>query len=226
MKALLWTLVVLAVLAIGVDRGGALVAENITASRLQDDQGLPRKPDVSIGGFPFLTQFAKGRYEHVTARAASVPVEKTDLTLASLSLDFRDVTSNRDFTRFTADRARATAVIGYGELGKAYDLDASYAGNGRVNVVKSFDVLGQTIRPKATVGATYSRGSLRLDDLRLGGIDLPDVVRDQVSDLVESAIDDKLQLDDLPFDVTVRSVSATPAGIRLQLRGTDLSYSG
>ena len=38
-------------------------------------------------------------------------------------------------------------------------------------------------------------------------------------------MDDAVRLDDLPFDVTVRSVRATKQGLRLTLRGQDLSYS-
>jgi hypothetical protein len=61
MKKLLVALVVLALLALGLDRGGVYVAERVAGSSLQDSQGLSERPDVDIAGFPFLDQLVSGR---------------------------------------------------------------------------------------------------------------------------------------------------------------------
>lgn len=220
MRKLFWFLVVVLVLALAADRGGALFAERVAATQLKDEQDLPQKPDVSIAGFPFLDQFAKGEYDEVTLRAASLPVKGADLTLRSVRLDFTDVTTNRDFSSFSAARARATATIGYADLGRQLDLDASYAGDGRVTVSKTFDALGGSFDAKATVDATYERGSLTLGDFELGD-NLPSAIGDRL----RGAVDNAVKLDDLPFDVTVQSVRATTSGLRLTLRGKDLSYT-
>ncbi|GGF37530.1 hypothetical protein GCM10011519_08880 [Marmoricola endophyticus] len=220
MRALVWFLVVVVVLALVLDRGGKAIAEQVVASNLQSEQGLSQEPDVSIDGFPFLDQFAEGRYDHVSASADSVPVEDTALTLRSVRVDFRGVTTNRDFSRFTAQRAAATATIGYAGLGRALGVTTSYAGDGRVKISKKLSALGGSITPSATIEPTYERGSLRFGDLDLGD-DLPDSIGSALRD----AVDDAVRLDDLPFDVTVQSVRATEQGLRLTLRGKDLSYS-
>ena len=52
-KALIWIIAVVVVL-VGLDFGAKAFAESEAASQIQK-QGFPKKPDVSIAGFPFLT---------------------------------------------------------------------------------------------------------------------------------------------------------------------------
>src|SRR6478609_10912606 len=56
LKILLIVLVVLAGLFVALDRIGNYVAEPVAANTIKTSQDLPSKPDVDIGGFPFLTQ--------------------------------------------------------------------------------------------------------------------------------------------------------------------------
>ena len=61
MIAVISVLAVLAVLIAG-DRVANAVAQNALATQLQSGLSTPTKPEVSIGGFPFVTQVLGGSF--------------------------------------------------------------------------------------------------------------------------------------------------------------------
>ena len=63
---LLIVFVVLVGLAIAADRVALAIAEDKAASTLRNSQHLSSTPDVSVPGFPFLTQAVAGSYGSVT----------------------------------------------------------------------------------------------------------------------------------------------------------------
>ncbi|WP_369386710.1 DUF2993 domain-containing protein [Streptomyces sp. CG1] len=78
-RFLVWvlTLVCLVVLA---DRWALLYAEHKAAQRLKDSMHLAAAPEVSIGGFPFLTQVAAGRLDSVRVTVPDIPAHRVTLT--------------------------------------------------------------------------------------------------------------------------------------------------
>ena len=60
------TLIVLAVLALVADRGGQLAVERIAAGSMQDALSTPGRPEVDLGGFPFLPELISQRFDDVT----------------------------------------------------------------------------------------------------------------------------------------------------------------
>jgi len=220
---LLKVLLVLAVVALVVDRGADYVAEQAAAGELQRSQGLEREPDVSITGFPFLNQFASGRYERVivTAEDVRVGTADTSLTIKKVRLDFRGVTASRDFTRFRAKSATAHATVGYPELSRTLGIKVSYGGDGRITASKEFTVLGQTLRPTVTVEPKVASDALTFAGSQIGGgQNLPA----EVSAALREIFGADLSLEDLPFDVKVTGVKVTRTGLDLILAGKDLSY--
>ena len=221
MRKLFWVVVVLAVLAVGVDRLADRVAEGIVARGVQDSQGLTASPDVDITGFPFLTQFARRHYDRVTLSAASATAGPSSdrVRLRDVAITFRDVRTSQDLGRFTATRGRATATLPYAELGRLVDLELSYAGNGRVRAGKELEVAGQRVTPSVTISPRLLDGALSLTNSALG-----DQLPAPVAQALQSALGTQVRLTDLPFDVRVTSLAARPGGIRLQLAGRDLTY--
>jgi len=220
---LLKVMLVLAVVALVVDRGADYVAEQAAAGELQRSQGLEREPDVSITGFPFLNQFASGRYERVivTAEDVRVGTADTSLTIKKVRLDFRGVTASRDFTRFRAKSATAHATVGYPELSRTLGIKVSYGGDGRITASKEFTVLGQTLRPTVTVEPKVASDALTFAGSQIGGgQNLPA----EVSAALREIFGADLSLEDLPFDVKVTGVKVTRTGLDLILAGKDLSY--
>ncbi len=89
MKGFLVFLVLLLLVAVGVDFGAKYYAEQRVATALRQEQGLAVDPSVSIQGFPFLTQLARGRYTQVDLAAAGVDAPNSGPITVSAAL--RDV---------------------------------------------------------------------------------------------------------------------------------------
>ena len=68
-RLLIAMLLVLVAAVVAVDRVGAHVAAHVLAGKLQSDEHLPKRPSVSIGGIPFLTQAFGGDYHNVSVTA-------------------------------------------------------------------------------------------------------------------------------------------------------------
>ena len=221
MRKLFWFLVVVVVLALALDRGGDYAAEHLVASNLQKAAKLSQQPDVSIAGFPFLTQFASGHYDQVTASADDVPVGdgSNATTLSRITFTFRDVTTNRDFSRFTARSGSARATLSYPELSKLVDTTVTYAGDGKVKATKKFTALGASISPSITVEPSFVDGALEFTNASLAA-DVPS----RVADVLQKVFDVDVPLSDLPLNTRVKSLTAGPVGIRLALTGQDLNY--
>jgi hypothetical protein len=219
-SSLIKIVVVLALLLLGVDRGGDYLAEQAAAKELQRSVNLPTQPDVAIDGFPFLPQFLKRRYQHVELTAADVRLSR-QVSVARVHLDFRGVTSSRDFRRFHARTATARATIGYRALSKVIGVRVVYAGGNKVRASKQFSVLGQDIRPAITVEPQVLKGAVSFANATISHPgNVPPFVSQQLRDLFGASV----ALDQIPFDVRVTSVSAHADGLRLSLAGKDLSY--
>ncbi len=224
MFRLLKLLLVLAVLALVVDRGADYVAEQAAAGELQRSQGLQREPGVSIAGFPFLNQFASGRYDRVivTAQDVRVGASDTSLNIADVRLDFRAVTASRDFTRFRAKSATAHATVDYPALSKTLGIRVRFGGDGRITASKKFTVLGETVRPTVTVEPQVASDALTFAGSSIGGgQELPA----EVSTALREVFGTDLSLKNLPFDVRVKAVKVTRTGLDLTLTGRNLSYA-
>lgn len=220
MRKLFWFVIVLAVLAVVADRGGDYAAEQVVASQLQTTQLLDTKPDVAINGIPFLTQFASSTYPDVVVTVHDIKVKDTGLKIAKVRLTFKDVTANRDFTRFNAQRGTAIATVGYATLRQSLDTDVTYAGAGRVRVSRTVTVLGKKIPVQITAQPKIVDGVLTLASPELGN-KLPD----GVSLDLDRAVRLRIPVRGLPFKLRVTGVSATAAGVELGLSGTSLTYS-
>jgi hypothetical protein len=221
---LLKLLLVLALLALALDRGGDYVAEQAAGGELQRSQGLQREPDVSITGFPFLNQFASGRYDRVivTAQDVRVGTSDTSLKIAKVRLDFRTVTASRNFMRFRAKTATAHATIGYAALSRTLGIKVRFGGDGLITASKKFTVLGETVRPTITVKPEVASDALTFAGSKIGGgQELPA----QVSTALREAFGADLSLKNLPFDVQVKAVKVTRSGLDLTLTGSHLSYA-
>lgn len=213
----------LLVLLVAADRIGQYVAERVAGNTLQTSQHLPSRPDVSVGGFPFLTQLATGHYDHVTVTAKDVPLDSANqaLTVSRLQVVLHKLTVSRSFHLFRAKTATAAATIGYAQLGKALGFDVGYAGAGRVRATRQVSIGGTTIRGTVTSRPELNGTALAFTDSTVSGVG-------QASAAVSAALNRvfavRLPLDAIPFDIHPTALLATSAGIVLDLAGSNLSY--
>lgn len=228
MRKLIGLLVLLAIL-VGIDRGSAALAGNAIAQRAQDSQHLATRPEVSVQGFPFLTQVVGGRYTEVTARLTGVSTQgprltEVDVRAYDVRVPLGDILGGR-VEQVLVGHAAGTVLIGYPDLnaylarevggvtGGAAQVSAKDDG-GRVRLTGSVQipVIGrQSASGDADLSVQGNQVTLRPAFIDIAGPVLPDYLKG----LAVDALTIHLSLRGLPFGVRLTSVTAAPDGLRL-----------
>ena len=147
MRRLIVSVIVLVGLLVAVDRIGLVLAERDVAHRIQADQHLSATPDVTIHGFPFLTQLFGGTYDNVDVTVRNLPtglITVTRLTahLHGAHVSFADVVTQH-VSRIRIDRARAKVVVDFGDLaGLERQVGAQHFGALSAKTIASARVTG------------------------------------------------------------------------------------
>ena len=226
-RAIAITLVILLALAVGADVGLRLFTERRLAESAQVSLGLPARPDLDLRGFPFLLQFARGRFDAIGVQADDVEAE--GLVIDSVDLTFEDVTFDRG--TLLGGGGSITAGEGTGEALLTDHEVSSYLQDRDVPVRVRF--LGPSIRVSTRVsfdGATTtasSQGQLRVSDGALV-FDAEDVTIDGTVGIPAAALSFEIALPEvvpgITYDgVTVEEglavVSASLAGAQIEVIG-------
>lgn len=229
--------VVLAVLAVVADRVALYVTQGEVASRVQDRLALDGEPDVSIKGFPFLTQVLGGELDHVDLGIGSygATVDDQELNIHDLDVDLDEVTLTGGFTEATAARAHGEGMISYTELTRAYGellalsgngfgVEFEYAGDGRLLLVLQASAMGQTL----DVGE--AAGELRLADghvtLSVAEEEIPDLPSQDMRDAVQRQLDQERTIAGLPEGLELSALEPTEEGLRIIVDGRNMTVSG
>src|SRR4051794_36980190 len=123
MRRLLLVLVLLVGALAVLDRVAALAAERVVSERIQQNEGLASRPDVSIGGFPFLTQAADGEYDDVTVtvhgvRRGDLVIDTIRAHMTGVTVPASDVVRQR-VNRIHIRHATAEILLRYADLNRA-----------------------------------------------------------------------------------------------------------
>jgi hypothetical protein len=221
---LLIVLVVLVGLFVAADRIALSLAEDKAASALQSSQGLRHEPDVSVEGFPFLTQLLAGKFGEIIVTANDVPVgPDRDVTIERVTVDLHDVTVSNNYSTVHANTATADGRIGYTELSRILKTPVRAGPSGRLIATPTVHLLGQDFHGtvSAIVHASSARG-ITFGDPRVsvGGVRFPPVVTHALAAVFSRAI----SLAGLPFGVQVTGVDVTSSALVIKLAGHDLTY--
>ncbi|MCW2496800.1 DUF2993 domain-containing protein, partial [Jatrophihabitans sp.] len=203
------------------------VAERVAGHAIQQSQHLDSRPSVTVRGFPFLTQLASGSYDEidVTAKGLVVGSSLRTLRIAKVTVHLHGVHISDGFTHVKADTATADAVIAYADLAKTVGATVKYAGAGRVEASAGVTVLGVALRGSVSARPELtSNAELRFADAKVGalGVQAPASFESLLSGIFATPI----PLAALPFGLTFTGLTATSAGIDVQLTGHGLSYAG
>ncbi|TAM91473.1 MAG: DUF2993 domain-containing protein [Jatrophihabitans sp.] len=208
---------------VAADRICLVVAERMAADTLQHSQQLPRRPDVSIDGFPFLTQLAAERFGEIEVRLDDLVVGSGDrtVTLARVHLTLHDVHVFDTFHRATSRSGTATALITYAELSRVVGVPLSYAGSGRIVAQGSVTVAGESVRGTVSAAPTLSGTQLSFaqPQATVAGIGIPGADA-ALAALLARPID----LSSLPFGLHVDAIDTGAAGVSVTLSAANLSY--
>jgi hypothetical protein len=217
-------LVIVIVLLVALDFAARLVAENVLASKIEH-QGLQHKPEVSIDGFPFLTQVASRNFQRVNLTAADQTAGPVTITTINATATNIKVNSFA-FSSGTIGSLSGTALISFSSLGNTLTQQVGPLGSllngaglnltdaGSHEVKASLNVL--VVSGSATWQVSLLSGN-RLNIRLVNSSGLP-------SSLLSSIQDITLQLPKLPLGLTIDSVQVSPAGVVGSLSAANVPF--
>jgi hypothetical protein len=219
-------LVIIIALLVVLDFAGRVAAQNIMASKIQQ-QGLSQKPDVSIGGFPFLTQVASKDLQHVTITATNVTegpatISKVDMTATGIRLNSYSSASG------TITSLSGTALISFASLGNTLVQQVGPLGSLLKGAGLNLTAAGPR-EVKATLNLVITSGSAIWRVSRLSGNRLHIALVSSSglpSSLLGSIQSLTVQIPKLPLGLTINSITVTPSGVVGRVSGHDVPFGG
>ena len=224
MRALLVVLLLLGGLALAADRGAEAFAEDRVAQLVAERGGLAGRPEVEIGGFPFLTQAVGGRYDDVRIGLTGADLgqpegTRADVSLRGVQVALSDVLSG-SVQQVPVERVDGTATLAYALLAAELGPGTTVTRNGDgLRVQRTVEVAGVSVPLTATGTVSLDGDTLVVDveDASGAGVDVPDLLVDQVDD----ALDLRYPIPQLPFGLQVTGVAPADDGVRVQVEATD-----
>jgi hypothetical protein len=217
--------VVLLAVAVAGDFIAKSVAQNVAASQIQK-QGFPKKPDVTIEGFPFLTQVAARDIRQV--RLSSSDIAEGPVEVSKVSAVLNGIHLNSGFSSGTIDQLSGTVLITFPALATALTnaLGPASSVAGAVGLTLSDAGPGEV---RASVNLVVESGSATWKLTRLSGQELN--IRligtsGVPAGLLSSVSNYTFDIPKLPYGMTIQEVAVTPAGIVGQISGHDLPFGG
>ncbi|MHC0429568.1 LmeA family phospholipid-binding protein [Streptomyces sp. O3] len=250
LRIILIITVVLAGIFVAADRLLVGFAEDKAADRLRTSEGLDRTPDVSIEGFPFLTQVVGGEFDEVRVRidGLDASAEGEKVRIEELDATMRGVRFSGDYGSATANRASGTALIAYRELLKAAQVEPvelvpgvnakvvglADGGDGKIEVTVDIQgsVLGVPVDRKATVLSRVAvEGGVVKVNADKSGLDgelgqLKALGAGVGESRIRAVTDFQQQVDRLPSGIEIDKVEATPEGVAISVTGTQVRLAG
>ena len=225
-RTLLITLVTLLVLLVGADFGAKALAENVLASQIKS-HGFPTRPNVSIAGFPFLTQVIARDLHQITISATNVPAGPVTISTISVVADGVHIHSNLHGA--SIDSLAGSAFIGFPSLSNALSKQIGPLGGLVGNAgLKLTQVSSNEIR--ATVDLVITSGSVTLRITQVNGheINVHEVSSSGLPSSLLGAVQNvnlPIPAGALPMGLELTNLSVTPNGVLAEVGGHGLSFS-
>jgi LmeA-like phospholipid-binding len=213
-----WVTIGMAVLAgvlVGLDRVAAAYAQNRVARAIQS-QGFPSKPDVTVEGFPFLTQLISRNLQGVEVRSAGL---REGPVTVSVHVNATQIRLNPGYSSGTIGQVNGTGLIAFSSIASAAraagapGLAVSAAGPRELKIRAD---LGFTT---VTVIASISRVSNRALDVHVISADgVPVALLGPLSNFT-------VPLPRLPLGLTIQRVAVSAQGVVIHIAGSNVSFS-
>jgi hypothetical protein len=221
--------VVLAGLLVGADRLGLLLAEHVAQNKLANYTEAGTKPQVSVHGFPFLTQAIRGKYSDIEVTSSNLQVG--DFTSADLDVHLRGAhlplgtVLGGNLKELPVDRVDGTVTLPYDELAKLSKIPGLTltAQGDQVRAAATVSIPGIGVGlPVAGLGSLRLNGQavdLSVSRLTVAGVAVPASVLDQVTNTLKAGI----PLPSLPYGLTIGSAATGPDGLVVSGSGTNVT---
>lgn len=214
MLILIIVLLVIAGLLFGLDRVAAAYTASRIATTLQND-GFPVRPNVSVEGFPFLTQLITRHLEGVEVTAARYPVGSVT---ASIDVHAQHITLDPGYQSGTIAQVTGTGLITFASLAQLPALAAvpglqiTSAGPHSVQLSANLQVVEASAIARVTQTA-QNEISLRI----VSSSGVPTALLAPIRHLT-------LQIPALPLGLTVRAVRVSPRGVVIGVTGQNVKF--
>lgn len=222
MRKLLTTTSII-VLTLGIllgvaDRVGAHLAEQEiakgVATQLASRNITSAPPEVTVVGFPFLTQVARGNYDEIQVNLRDL--KGGTLPLPLLEARAYDVRASLKGLSEGTEKAIATLVTGLGTLSYADLVQESgltgmtLSGDGKnLRMTGNVGVAGE-LRGSATVTVIDGRVRIQVTELTASNLSGP---AQQLVDSYKSKLARTFSLPPMPFNLRLESVSPASTGL-------------
>src|SRR5689334_897779 len=211
------TLLVIVLVLVGGDRAAKAYAENQMASQVQSSLALSGKPNVTIQGFPFLTQVASRTFKTVDVNASNETAGPGgQLQIASLTATLHGMHIHGTNSA-TVDQFNASALVTFSALAHAGGIPQGIklAPAGPNQLKATVDILGFSSDATAKVTQVGSNKiNVKITDF--GGVP---------ADVLGSLTDFTFSIPKLPAGVKIQSISVTQQGLRITATGQNTTLS-
>ena len=166
MRALLVVLLLLGGLLLAADRGAEAFAEDRVAQLVAERGGLAGRPEVEIGGFPFLTQAVGGRYDDVRIGLTGADLgqpegTRADVSLRGVQVALSDVLSG-SVQEVPVEGVDGTVTLPYGRLADVLGAGTTVTRDGEgLRVQRTVEVAGLSLPLTARGTLTPATSTVR-----------------------------------------------------------------
>jgi hypothetical protein len=211
------TLLVIVLVLVGGDRAAKAYAEDQMASQVPSSLALSGKPNVTIQGFPFLTQVAARTFNTVDVNASNETAGPGgQLEIASLTATLHGMHIHGTNSA-TVDQFTASALVTFTALAHAGGIPQgiTLTSDGGNQIKATVDILGFSSDATAKV-TQVGDDKINVKITDFGGVP---------ADVLGSLTDFTFSIPKLPAGVKIQSVSVTQQGVRITATGENTTLS-
>ncbi|MEU0127476.1 MULTISPECIES: DUF2993 domain-containing protein [unclassified Streptomyces] len=228
LRILLVIAVVLGGIFVAADRVALHFAESEAEDRVGFGGAEAGATDISIKGFPFLTQVVDSQLDEVDVKVKDIRASAggRDIRISEIRAQLRHVRLGAGYTSATAASATGTAVLSYAALTEAADdgVTVSYGGDGKVKVAGSVRIplLDRTVTRSVLSTVTLVDG----DTVRVRADEVPGEGIPGLEDLVRKKTDFERGIGGLPEGLELEKIVVAPGGLEISMSGADIALAG
>jgi hypothetical protein len=225
LRKLIIGLVVLIILLVAGDFVAKAVAQNVLAAQIQK-HGFPKKPSVSIAGFPFLTQVISRNIQQVTISSTNIP--EGPIKISKISAKASGIHLNSGFSSGKVSRLAGSVLVTFPALDNTLNSQLGPLGSVLSSSGLTLSSAGHD-QIKASLDLLVASGSATWKVSRVSGQELEIKLVNSSgvpSDALSSLKDIHIKLPHLPMGVQIDSVHITPQGIIGRISGRNFAFGG
>lgn len=230
---LVMVFVVLLTLLVVADRVAAWVAEDRIAEQIAQraaEKGITMRgePDVTVEGFPFLTQVVGGEFEAITIQMRElsldgVNVDTLDIRAVGVIADVGKLMNGAGDVR--ASHLTGTATMPFSVVEEALGIDGTKVTGdaGKLVIQVPFDYGPGTVTAVARAGVKVSGKAIKVDVSDVGVLDgdLPEFAQPAL-DALARKLSREVGMPKLPYGLKLDAAEVTDSGVAASASAKDV----